>query len=263
MPFEIETKLIIAGEDPAGLMGELADLRGTGPFLFVNRRAQALKDTYYDTPAHTLSTRGIALRTRETPEQSRPFPVKITIKRNERVEAGGAAVREELELAVTAENIPRIAQALKELPLPADPVSIRPDAVRHSLEETGLVIIQERLTTRTSLDIMTSIEPGRTIAELALDEVSYRIGGGTVLHYELEVEAAENGYQPLIEELTRLLEQDCPGRLKRWDHNKLATGFALEKLHASGKIPVPEGKIVCLESVWYDVMNILLKEQRR
>jgi len=256
MAFEIETTLVITGKDPAGLREELAVLRGLGPFVFTNRRDKELKDTYYDTTAHSLSRKGIALRIRETGTQSLP---KITIKKNERIDAGGAAVREEFELAVTEENEKRIQEALSELPLPAVPFPLGPDAPGQSLEGIGLVIIQERLTKRAVLGVMTPLEPSRTIGELALDEVSYRIGRGTVLHYELEVEAAEAGCQPLIEELTGLLRQAYPDRLRRWDHNKLVTGFALERLHASGKLPVQEDKAVCLGQAVYGAMEILVE----
>ncbi len=257
MSFEIETKLIMTGKDPAGIRKSLAGLRGCGPFVFMNRKDRELKDTYYDTVRHSLSGMGIALRIRELGTGA---PSRITIKRNERIGSGGAAVREELELDVTGENERTILEALSELLLPAGSPHLMPDAPGQSLKEMGLEILQKRRTKRTVLSILTSLEPGKTIGELALDEVAYRIGQGTVLHYELEVEAAGEEYQPLVEELTGLLRQAFPDGLRRWDHNKLITGFALERLHASGGLPILEDTTVCLDPVIYDAMETLLKD---
>jgi inorganic triphosphatase YgiF len=254
MPLEIETKLIITGDEPAGLLDEIASLNGIGPFSFVHKRTLVLRDTYYDTQAQSLSSQGIALRTRE-----KSGSTLICIKRNEHVDDHGAAIREELELPISEQNIPQIIQALKELPLSIERLRLRIDAMRESLKDIGLIPIQDRQTQRTTQDITSSLKPGKIIAELALDTVSYIIGGGKVLHFEIEVEAAEAEYHPLIVDLTDLLKQAYPDRLRRWDHNKLVTGFALEKLYALGKLPIRSGEAIHLDSLAYDAIEAVLK----
>ena len=254
MPLEIETKLVILGADPAGVIEEIAALPGIGPFTFARKHTRMLRDTYYDTSDRSLSGRGIALRTRE-----KPGSTLLTIKRNEHMDDHGAATREELELPFTDQNIPLIMQALKDLPLSIERLTIRIDAIEQSLEDLGLTPIQDRQTQRTLLDITSSLEPGKIVAELALDTVSYRISGRKAFHYELEVEAAGAEYQPFIVELTKLLKQTYGDKLRRWDHNKLITGFVLEKLYALKKLPNRPGEAIHLDSVTYDAIDALLR----
>jgi inorganic triphosphatase YgiF len=253
MALEIEIKLIMAGDDPPALLKELASLPGIGPFSFRHKRTRMQRDTYYDTDIRSLSGQGIALRTREESDS-----IFLTVKRNEHVDERGASTREELEFRVSEQNLPRITQVLEGLPIITGGLNLRTVPIRKSLEDLGLVPIQDRQTERTLLEVTSSLESGKTVSELVLDTVCYKVGGAKVLHYELEVEAFGPEYQPMIIELTELLKQAYRDKLRRWDHNKLLTGFALEKLYALRKTDA-DGEIIRLDAETYDAIDAILK----
>ncbi len=98
------------------------------------------------------------------------------------------------------------------------------------------------------------------IAELALDEVSYNISGCSILHYEIEVEAANPSSENHIIRFTDLLRNSYPEKLMRWDHNKLITGIAMEGLMKDGMITSVPGGMTRLSRSSYDMIDAFLKK---
>jgi hypothetical protein len=120
------------------------------------------------------------------------------------------------------------------------------------------------MTRRIVLDTEISIDSEKRIAaELALDRVSYLVDECTVLHYELEVEAKAPEYLAAVVDLTDLIKQKFGDRPKRWDHNKLATGFALGRPHEQGKIMMHPGEAILLDANAYETLDTFLKNSRR
>ena len=253
MVTEIETKLIVSGERPEILLGEIASRAAFGQYRLAPAGMTAFQDTYYDTSERSLSKQGIAVRTRE-----KPGSIFFCIKKNEFLKNGGAVVREELELPWSRQCMDHVIKIMgkasrKTNALPSDEAS-----PSQCLTRLGLVAIQTRETRRQEFDISCA---GREdiIAELALDEVCYLISGCRILHYEIEVEAILPSCEPHIVLLTGLIRQAYPDRLTRWNHNKLLTGFALERLVSAGMLSVQPGEPLHLHRSSYDAIDAFLK----
>ena len=92
MATEIETTLVVLGDEPQNFMEELSAHKAIGPYHLTSRGIKVFTDTYFDTAERSLSGRGIALRTRDT-EGS----VIFCIKQGEHILGTGTALREELE----------------------------------------------------------------------------------------------------------------------------------------------------------------------
>ncbi|HPI93217.1 MAG TPA: CYTH domain-containing protein [Deltaproteobacteria bacterium] len=255
MAQEIETTLAVVCSDPAGLMEEIAALRSLGPYRLVPGPACALGDTYYDTPSRLLSARGIALRTRELGEE-----VLFCIKQDERLDETGTAVRDEIELPWSRQCIDHASHILHKLASGINEVLPEAGSPRECLACLGLVPIQERLTDRLVLDASYADGPfPGTVAEMALDRVRYIVAALGVLHHEIEIEAKLPDDTGPVRELALLLRQRYPESLRPWRHNKLVTGFALERLMAEGRLPVVPGRYTHPAAEAYDAMDAMLR----
>ncbi len=253
MVTEIETKLIVPGERPEILLGEIASHAAFGQYRLAPAGMKVFKDTYYDTPERSLSRQSIAVRTRE-----KTGSILFCIKKNEFLKDGGAAVREELELPWSRQCMDHVIKIMekasrKTSTLPSDEAS-----PSQCLTRLGLVAIQTRETKRQEFDISCAGKED-IIAELALDEVCYLISGCRILHYEIEVEAKVPSCEPHIVFLTGLIRQAYPDRVTCWDHNKLLTGFALERLVSEGMLSVQPGETLHLHRSSYDAIDVFLK----
>jgi len=109
----------------------------------------------------------------------------------------------------------------------ADPVSVA--------RRMGLRVLQDRETLRRPSSVRTGSE-GRMLAELVVDRVAFRPSGGPVLHYEVEVEAANAGGKDTVQGVVSALAERYGRRLRPWDHPKLATGEALRVLADRGSL---------------------------
>jgi adenylate cyclase class IV len=253
MVTEIETKLIVQGERPEILLREIASHAAFGQYRLAPAGMKVFQDTYYDTPERSLSRQCIAVRTRE-----KAGSILFCIKKNEFIKDGGAAVREELELPWSRQCMDHVIKimgkaSMKTNTLPSDEAS-----PSQCLLRLGLVTIQTRETRRQEFDISCAGKED-IIAKLDLDEVCYLISGCRILHYEIEVEAIVPSCEPHIVLLTGLIRQAYPDRLTRWDHNKLLTGFALERLVSEGILAVQPGETLHLHRSSYNAIDVFLK----
>jgi inorganic triphosphatase YgiF len=251
MALEIETKLVVLGDDREALLEGLARRTALGPYRLAPAGIEMFRDTYYDSPGCLLSGQRIALRTRET-ERS----VVFCIKHSERVKDSGVAEREELETPWSPQCLDQAARILRRAPMEALYTPPGFEDPLHGLARLGLAPIQSRQTRRQALDVRDA--EGKILAELALDEVCYHVAGGTVLHCEIEAEAKGCGDVSLIEHVTGLVSRLYPDRLIRWDYNKLITGLALERLMGEGRLPAPSGKILLLDRSGYTAIDAFI-----
>ena len=73
-------------------------------------------------------------------------------------------------------------------------------------------------------------------AELDADSVVYFFREAEILHYEVEIESkGPNGPTAAVAIAEYLLAEYSP-ELKRWHHDKLATGWAIRELLAEGSL---------------------------
>jgi hypothetical protein len=98
-------------------------------------------------------------------------------------------------------------------------------------------------------------------AELAADSVTYFFPETQILHYEVEIESkGANGPTAAAAIAEYLLAEYSP-ELKRWRHDKLATGWAIRKLLAAGSL---EGLLDLnnrLKSAAYDRIDEYLRHE--
>lgn len=225
---EREAKLVITAERPETVADAIARLPRLAGCALREGGTAAIRDVYLDTPARALRARGDSLRVRV--QNGRPF---LTLKGPGRSVGPGVTERDELETPWSAEAYARCLDilaargiALRRAAPGADPLA--------SLLAAGLSRVQERETHRRLRHAGGGA--GAPVAELAVDEVTFRIGAGTVRHHEVEIEAkAPEGaeYLPLA---VAELRASFPSALAPWRHGKLATGLGIERLLAT-----PEG----------------------
>jgi hypothetical protein len=80
-------------------------------------------------------------------------------------------------------------------------------------------------------------DPGAgPVAELTVDDVAYRLPAGTARLLEVEVEAKGPGGLETVQALLAALAEALPEDLRPWPYGKLATGRAVERLLASGRL---------------------------
>jgi inorganic triphosphatase YgiF len=253
MATEIETTLVVLGDEPQNFVEELSHKKGIGPYHLTPRGMNIFTDTYYDTVKRSLSGRGIAIRTRDM-EGS----VIFCIKQGEHTQDSGAVVREELELPWSRQCLDHVFGIIQDPLIRTIGVPSSMDSPAQCLAFLGLVPIQSRKTKRFVFDISYARRE-ETIAELALDEVNYSISGCSILHYEIEVEAKAPSSAGHIIQFTELMKSAYPENLMRWDHNKLITGIAMEELMKERKIASIPGGMTRLSRCSYDLIDAFLK----
>jgi hypothetical protein len=110
----------------------------------------------------------------------------------------------------------------------------------------GLHPTQSRHTTRTPRDVHERGTDGGPVAELTVDDVAYQLPAGTARLLEVEVEAKGGGGLETVQALLRALAEVFPDDLRPWPYGKLATGRAVERLLATGRLEGlldPSGRI--------------------
>lgn len=225
---EVEATLAVCSEEPAALMEELAGLDRLGPFRLRWLGAARLRDVYFELPDDGLRERGVALRLRREEDAW-----TLTLKADARATAGGAVERTEVEGAWTEEGVAPVAAELAGRGLDAAGLRAaagRPDPVE-AMQRAGFRVVQDRRTLRRRAAVTGAAGPDEEVAELAADTVRYRARGGrTVVHREVEVEAAPGAPAALADRVAAGLRQRFGDDLRPWAHSKLATGRALAEL---------------------------------
>jgi inorganic triphosphatase YgiF len=218
---EREAKLAIIGERPGAVADEIAALPELAGRRIDPPGTVALRDVYLDTPAGALRVRGDSLRIRVS--DGRAF---LTLKGRGREVEPGVIERDELETPWSDAAYARLLEiltargiSLRRAEAGGDPVSV--------LRASGLARIQERETSRRIRHVDGA---GAPIAELAIDEVTYRLDAGPVRHHEVEIEAKAPEGAPYLPRAVAGLHARFGSALLPWPYGKLATGLALARL---------------------------------
>ena len=231
---EVESALIAALDDAAGLARRLAALRELDGYVLSPRAEERIADDYLDTADARLGAKRVALRVRRLDGVPR-----LTLKGPTERRAGAASGRLELEQPWSPAAAGRALRALADLDIPlarrtASRAWRKPEDFISAL---GLALIQRRETLRRPRDVRDrggASDP--PLAELALDTVSYRIGRRKVRLFEVEVEAKRRSGVAAADRVATLLIERWGSGLRVWRHSKLATGLALEALEREGKL---------------------------
>ena len=232
-PREVEGVLLVRAVDQDAAGERVAALEAVGQFDLRARPPQHILDTYLDTGDGALSAARVAFRVREL--DGRPL---LTLKADP-VRAGLAAERLELEAPWSATALATVLEELwrREIDVPAPPETAGMGEPLADLAGLGLRPTQIRETTRTPRDVVERDDPGAgPVAELTLDDVAYRLPAGRARLLEVEVEAKGAGGLETVQTLLEALAEACPDDLRPWAYGKLATGRAVERLLAEGRL---------------------------
>jgi hypothetical protein len=115
------------------------------------------------------------------------------------------------------------------------------------LAALGLRPTQRRETSRTPRDVLDGKDPdAEPVAELTVDDVAFLLPAGTARLLEVEVEAKGPGGLETVQAVLGALAEAYPEDLRPWPFGKLATGRAVERLLADGRLEGlldPDGRI--------------------
>lgn len=223
---EVEVSLAVVHPDPEALLERLRGLERLGGWSVRPGPERRLRDVYLDRDDAELQEAGLALRVR-FPRDGDPV---LGIKDAGRPLQGGGVARREREEGWGPEALTLLDRELAGAGLahatpPPDPLLPPLEALRHA----GFRIVQDRVTVRRPATLSAGADP---VAELVVDEVRFRVEGREFAHAEVEVEAADDAPDPeeLVAAAARALVERFGEGLRRWDHPKLATGLALQRL---------------------------------
>jgi CYTH domain-containing protein len=175
-----------------------------------------------------LETRKLALRIREIGRTR-----WITLKGPSHQTNWGDLVRVEIELPWSQDNLNRVVKELKDrrIGLPQNPKNLDRTRPLDAMKSMGLEVIQDRDTHRKVRSIVfRGKKSGPVVAELSVDSVIYHFSDQEVFHREVEIEGKVNNASIVLKTMIENLLEKYGGVLRKWDHSKLATGKAIEKL---------------------------------
>lgn len=234
MDMELETTLLVYLDHGETVMKDLAARKAIGSYDIVESVTVLMHDQYFDTENRSLSKNNVALRIRKTGRQC-----LVCIKGKEHIHEWGGIERLEIEHPWSLEALEKIIPHLGESWRKPDNKVFCMDDPDKTISLMGLKCIQDRQTNRIILGISHRHDSSERIcAEMALDKVTYTNAGASFLHYEIEIEAKASDGDNHLKTLVDLLKREFPGRLKRWNHNKLITGFAIEELLRNGELKI-------------------------
>ena len=223
-PHETESTLVVVSDEPETVIEAIAALRKLDGYRLRPRGKEEIRDLYFDSPDGKLRTARIALRVRQVGKRR-----LLTIKGPSRRGARGGESRLELEEEWPGRAWEVLyAELGRKLGIPAvAPVGADP---AEALRSAGLVVVQDRRSSRQLRDVVPRDGTRRRVAELAIDSVVYPPAGHEVRHFEVEVEAKATGGESAVASLSESLVIRYWPALRPWRHGKLATGKAVAAL---------------------------------
>ncbi len=155
----------------------------------------------------------------------------ISTKSDIRRVSGNVIRRRETELPWSYDTIRLLARTL-ELKTPSMSLSrFQSIPPSRTLKALGLQTIQERRTRREARDVVGRSEnPPSTLAELAIDRVTYSFQDVKVGFSEVEVEAKSPRGLTDVQAIANTLVSKYQPLLQQWFHGKFVTGLAIGKL---------------------------------
>jgi inorganic triphosphatase YgiF len=249
-PREVEGVLLVRAANQEAAGGRVAALESVDRFQLQPRPAQRIRDVYLDTADGALAGARVAFRVREL--DGRPL---LTFKA-EAIRSGLAAERLELEAPWSAEALQAVLEELRrhDIELPTPPEGSGAGVPLADLSALGLRPTQTRETTRTPRDVVD--QAAGTVAELTVDDVGYQLPAGRARLLEVEVEAKGSGGLETVQAVLEALAEAFPDDLRPWPFGKLATGRAVERLLAEGRL---EGLLDADDRIRPDAHDLLAK----
>lgn len=228
-PHETEAALVIRSNNAERIANEIAALDTLGANRLESPETQRIHDIYFDTREQALQKQKLALRIRALNGET-----LITLKGPSRRQAGGAQERLEIEAPWSRQALARVVRELRDrkIAVAMPRQSFAQDDAIATLTRLGFRIVQDRMTRRRARQVVARAAPQATLAELAVDAVTFRFGKQRVRLHEIEIEAKTP--RARLGDLARRLETMFKPALRPW-HSKLATGKAIQTLLAKAR----------------------------
>ncbi len=222
---EIEAKLVISSDSPREIALAIGRLDSLGPWSLRQRPPLSARDRYFDLHDDALGRLGMALRLRWTADSC-----LITVKGPES-EATGILERRELERPWTRDALQSVLAyvASRGLQLAIPDNVFSDDDPEVVLEALGLGVVQDRTTDRVRREVVSPDDESVALAELAVDEVEYRVAPRGLKHYEVEIELESSADAATLGAISTELQRQWK-ELRQWPHSKLVTGRAIGEL---------------------------------
>lgn len=232
IPLEREATLLICSDRPETVYEEIASLTAVGPYKLIPGEPQLLVDHYFDTPDLKLTAKKWGLRLRLIGAD--PW---ITLKGPARETKWGGRERAEIEGRWSKTILARVEA---EFARQGIGISLPSEGLENSvpleiMTRAGLVVIQRRDTKRVASAVVSSAG-GQVQAELAVDSVAYFFPETEILHYEVEIETKGPEGPKAAVAIAEYLLARYSKEFRRWDHDKLATGWAIRELLTGGSL---------------------------
>jgi inorganic triphosphatase YgiF len=257
IPLEREATLLICSDRPESVYQEIASLTAIGEYKVIPGAPQLLQDHYFDTPDGKLTAKKWGLRLRRIGKD-----LWITLKGPSKQTEWGGRERAEIEERWSKTSVAEVEAELSRQGIELNFHSEDPERLdpMEAMTRPGLVVIQRRDTRRVAREIISGSDC-MVQAELDADSVTYFFHETDILHYEVEIESkGPNGPATAAAIAEYLLAEYSP-ELKRWHHDKLATGWAIRELLAEGSL---EGLLDVnnrLKSAAYDRIDEYLRHE--
>lgn len=252
-PMESELTLVVCSQHPRRVAKEICGLVGIAEFSFLPLKPCTLHDYYFDTPGGELGLRQWALRVRRIGREH-----WITLKGPPSSSESGLVERAEIEVRWSPDALPLLRHRLASIGIRLNPLLFDPLDPLGSLNKAGLKMAQRRDTRRQVRGVHLGHHKP-LLAELAIDEVTYRWPRGEVIHYEVEIEANSRDGIRAVEALAGHLVMRFKGSLRKWAYSKLATGRAIEELLATGALADMVNRSKALKPAAYDLIDTHLR----
>ena len=226
---ETEIALVICSEDTSTVAAGIAKLTHLAGYQLVDAGTKDIHDYYFDAPDRRLRQGGMSLRLRELESST-----LLTLKGPAIELPGGVLERLEIEEIWSRRSLTRVLQELQRrgILLASPPPALVPDMPPSEvLTGMGLKTVQHRRNQRT----VRMVRPagsigGCSLAELAIDQVTYYLKIGQVQHHEVEIEVKGEGWAGRIAGGAGELLRSYPRSLSWLRYWKLSIGETAEEL---------------------------------
>ncbi len=223
---EREATLVIVSDVPEVVYREIASLTAVGAYELLPEEPQILEDYYFDTPDGALKERKWGLRLRQIGTE-----IWIAIKGPSQTTLWGGRERREIEALWSENALDGIAAELSRNGVRLNFSFGRPDSSEpfKAMRSAGLIVVQRRDTRRCANAVISRADDC-VQAELDADLVTYYFSQGEIRHHEVEIETKGNKGAEAAETVVDHLLSTYGPQLRRWHHDKLATGWAIGEL---------------------------------
>ncbi len=223
--------MLVCADDPAKLEGEIAQLSSIADYDLLAGVSHWIRDSYWDRADEALQRGRLALRVRQIDGE-----VLLALKGEEHPTATGVD-RLEVEGPWSADILARVTNRLGWPPLGEAALGLEERDPSLALPMLGFHVVQQREAYRRARPIVShGRADGSVLAELAIDDVTYRLGLHSVRLHEIELEAKGAQHGSVVDRIARAMLRQFGSGLQAWPFGKLATGRAIDQLMKAGAL---------------------------